>query len=143
MRDAPKIDVVIVDSDVRSQRVLMGFMNQDARLNIVRSIKSGKLLLHSLKRELSMDVLFMNPELMDGSSFDVLVRIPKEERPLIVMYNNRLDYAYYAYQIDVVDFLNMPFTRPEYDHCIQKLQREMKKEELYAAWLKQGLGEEE
>lgn len=125
---------ILVDADLRSQRFLYRFLTQDTRIELLQTYKGAKRFVNYVKNEGGIDAVFMNPELPDMSGFEALLKIPAAERPLVVMVNNRLDYAYYAYQIDACDFLNMPFTAPEFRHCLNKLLQIRKEKELFRAW---------
>ena len=133
---------VLVDADLRSQRFLYRFLTQDNQIELLQTFKGAKRFVNFVKNEGGVDAIFMNPELPDMSGFEALMKIPAADRPLIVMISSRLDYAYYAYQIDASDFLNMPFTTPEFRHCLQKLLRFRKERELFHIWETQGNEEE-
>lgn len=119
------LDVLIIDSNLRSQRSLNKYILQNPDTNLVRAFKGGRTAVNFLKVEGNTDVIFLNPELKDIGGFDMVGWL--DEKPMIVIVSDRMDYAYYAYQIEAVDFLLWPFTGEEFRKCIKKLQWEYRK----------------
>lgn len=128
MAEQGPLDVLIVDSNLRSQRGLHRYIMQDPELNLVRAFKGGRTAINFLKMEGQTEVMFLNPELRDISGFDLIGWL--ERKPLIVIVSDRMDYAYYAYRVGAVDFLLYPFNGNEFRECIEKVRLEKRKREL-------------
>lgn len=132
MEETAPLDVLIVDSNLRTQRGLHRYILQDPNLNLVRAFKGGRTAINFLKMEGHADIMFLNPELRDISGFDLVGWL--EKKPLIVIVSDRMDYAYYSYQIDAVDFLLAPFNGNEFRKCIEKVKLELQKRALLKEW---------
>ena len=128
MAENEPLDVLIVDSNLRSQRSLNRYIMQDPALDLVRAFKGGRTAINFLKTDTKAQVMFLNPELRDISGFDMVGWL--EYKPLIVVVSDRMDYAYYSYQMGAVDFLLFPFNGTEFRRCIEKVKLEMRKREL-------------
>jgi two-component system LytT family response regulator len=55
------------------------------------------------------------------SGFELLQRIPREKRPYIIFITAFENYAVRAFDVQAVDYLLKPFSRPRFDEAMQRL----------------------
>ena len=112
------LDCLIIDDEQRFRDVIKEYINNQANLRLVgeaNSVKSGIELIESN----SFDLLFLDIELPDGVSFDILQKFPTRDFQVIFTTGHN-DYAIKAIKHSAIDYLLKPIDANEFDFAVQK-----------------------
>jgi two-component system LytT family response regulator len=91
------------------------------------------------------DVLFLDVEMPELNGFELLQRIPREKRPYIIFITAFEHYAVRAFDVQAVDYLLKPFSRPRFDEAMHRLLHHLETDSrstIYANRLAMKSGEE-
>jgi two-component system, LytTR family, response regulator len=102
-----KLRCVVIDPDVNELREFSRVVINNPRLELVNTCKTGRSAVNLLK-EHKVDLIFINPALPDANGFDLMASLP--DSPMVVIISDRMDYAYYAFRIDAVDYRIKPIS---------------------------------
>jgi DNA-binding LytR/AlgR family response regulator len=73
-----------------------------------------------------VDLLFLDVEMPGATGFELLDQLCY--RPLVILTTSKEEYAYNAFEYDVLDFLKKPFTYRRFQEAIHKLERSSRQE---------------
>ncbi len=132
--ETPRFRVLIVDSNLRSQRNMQRVLYADPEIEVAGTHKRGRSALQYLRNN-KVDLVLLNPELRDLNGFDVIAFL--KEPPLVVIVNDRYDYGFFAYQIGAIGFINTDFTNQEFRKTIAQARLEHDRRRVYAKYLAQ------
>lgn len=82
-----------------------------------------------LLKENNVDVVFLDIELSDMSGFDLLDRIPADNRPLIVFVTAYDKYALMAFDYFAIDYLLKPFSNERFHKMISRVEAQLSNNE--------------
>jgi len=68
-----------------------------------------------------VDLLFLDVEMPGATGFELLDQLCY--RPLVILTTSKEEYAYPAFEYDVLDFLKKPFTYRRFQEAVNKLER--------------------
>lgn len=91
----------------------VGDLNAETALNAVEALK--------MLRENSYDLLFLDVEMPEMSGLE-LIEAAKELPPIIITSGKR-EYAFMAFELDVVDYIEKPVTLPRLLKAVEKVRK--------------------
>jgi two-component system, LytTR family, response regulator len=114
------LKVLIVDDEPLSCNRVKRFLKSYPIASRVQSIDDATVALRTIAQE-NPDVLFLDVEMPGLNGFEMLQRIPFEKRPYIIFITAFEHYAVRAFDVQAVDYLLKPFSRPRFDEAMQRL----------------------
>lgn len=114
--------VVIVEDEIPARRLLTSMVKQlRPDWEIVASFDSVEDTVKWLREEPAPDLLFLDIELSDGLSFQVLEKVQVES---MVIFTTAYDeYALQAFKVNSVDYLLKPIKTADLERAIEKFER--------------------
>lgn len=113
------IRAVIIEDEVRSRKILENSLrNYCAQVQVAgtaETVEAGIRLIGQLSPEL----LFMDIDLPDGSSFDILEKLPRPW-PKVIFVTAYNEYAVHAFRISAVDYLLKPVDPEQLQAAVAK-----------------------
>ena len=118
-----KIKCLIVDDETLAQKVIEKYVADIASLEVVGKAKNAMQALEVLNNK-DVDLMFLdiNMPKMSGLSFLRTLKNP----PIIIITTAYREYAYEGFELDVIDYLNKPFSFERFLKAINKVQEKMK-----------------
>lgn len=114
-----KMNCLIVEDDKMSREMLSGLCTKIEGLEI-KSVENAVDAISVLENS-RFDLVFLDVEMPDMSGID-LIRTQRDMPPVIITSVNR-DYAYDAFEFDVVDYLQKPISLPRLIKAVQKVRK--------------------
>jgi two-component system LytT family response regulator len=118
-----KLKTILIDADVNSLREISRVIINNTNLNLVTTCKTGRAAINALK-ETPVDLIILNPALPDANGFDLISALPPNP-PVVVIVSDRIDYAYFAYRIDAVDYRLKPVTPDLLEGALDRVYRRL------------------
>jgi two-component system, LytTR family, response regulator len=115
------LKVLIVDDEPLSCNRVKRFLKSYPIASRVEIIDDATVALRTVTQD-NPDVLFLDVEMPGLNGFELLQRIPGEKRPYIIFITAFEHYAVRAFDVQAVDYLLKPFSRPRFDEAMQRLQ---------------------
>ena len=112
------IDSIIIEDDHISSFHLRRLVEQESSLALHGTFFNAKEALDFLSKEM-IDLIFLDIEMPDVTGFDLLDQLPY--RPYIILTTSKTEYAFTAFQYNVVDYLKKPITLPRFKESIEKI----------------------
>ena len=116
---------LIVDDEAPARkrlRKLLQPMAKDDRLEIVGEAGDGVEALDKLD-DTDVDLLFLDIRMPELDGFDVLERLPPDDRPVVVFTTAYDAYAVRAFEANAVDYLLKPITKERLEKAIARAER--------------------
>lgn len=117
----PDLKVLIVEDEFHAREKLVSWMASSASVTEVRtagSLAEARAVLASF----NPDVLFLDIELGDGTSFDLLS--PQVTIPIV--FTTAYDvYAVRAFRVDAIDYIMKPFGEAEVELALERVKRRL------------------
>ncbi|GGG55259.1 DNA-binding response regulator [Pseudohongiella nitratireducens] len=101
------IRALIVDDEALARQGLAVRLEQDSRVELLRSCKNGREALEAIA-ELEPDLIFLDIQMPGMSGFDVVERLQQDNMPLVVFVTAYDEYAIKAFEVHAVDYLLKP-----------------------------------
>jgi DNA-binding LytR/AlgR family response regulator len=112
------IDCIIIEDDHISSFHLRRLVEQESSLALHGTFFNAKEALDFLSKEM-IDLIFLDIEMPDVTGFELLDQLPY--RPYIILTTSKTEYAFTAFQYNVVDYLKKPITLPRFKESIEKI----------------------
>ena len=111
---------LIIEDEVRAREHLANLLvSHFPQMEVVGAIGSVKEAVEWISSNPAPDVIFMDVELTDGTSFDIFTQV---DIPSPVVMTTAYDqYAVHAFEVNAVDYLLKPFGLPELPRAISRL----------------------
>ena len=138
------LKVLIVDDEPLSCNRVKRFLKSYPIASRVEIIDDATVALRAITQD-NPDVLFLDVEMPGLNGFELLQRIPGEKRPYIIFITAFEHYAVKAFDVQAVDYLLKPFSRPRFDEAMQRLLHHLETDSrspIYANRLAMRSGEE-
>ncbi|MCB2113653.1 MAG: response regulator transcription factor [Parvularculaceae bacterium] len=119
---ARPLTVMIVEDEAPARALLSKWLSCFDELTIVAQaerLNSARTQLKALKP----DIVFLDIELPDGASFDLLDEMSLDNRPYIIFTTAYDAYAAQAFRLDAVDYLVKPFDREHLEEAVSRTVR--------------------
>lgn len=123
------LKVMVVDGDLTSQRNLQRVLRRMEHVELTQAFKLGRQALNYLRQN-EVDLMFLNPELKDLNGFDLLKSL--ESPPLTAMLSSRMEYAFFAFQMEVMDYLLLPLTSLQIEAVLEKAILQIRNQKIIA-----------
>ncbi len=118
-----KIKCLIVDDETLAQKVIEKYVADISSIEIVGKAKNAMQAMDILnEKEVDLIFLDINMPKMSGLSFLRTLKNP----PMIIITTAYREYAYEGFELDVIDYLNKPFSFERFLKAINKVQEKMK-----------------
>lgn len=125
------MNCIIIDDDKLSRKILEGYIQKTAGINLVGSFSNAPEAIRFLKRKSDIEVIFLDIEMPEMSGIDFLKSVV--DPPQIVMISSKGKYALDAFDFDVADFLLKPFTYNRFTRAIEKVMNRIQRHSLNLA----------
>lgn len=109
---------LIVEDEFLSRRSLERLCLRHEKLTVLGSFDNARTALNFLDQQ-SVDLLWLDVEMPGLSGFDLLKRMIAD--PLVVLTTSKIEYAYAAYQYQVVDYLKKPVDWPRFCTAVDRV----------------------
>jgi len=116
---------LIVDDEPMARKSLELLAKKSASLEIVGIYDNALDALKYLNTK-AVDLIFLDVEMPDMSGIELMDRIG--HGPRVILTSSKTEYAFEAYQYNVIDYLQKPITLPRFNEAIEKAVSVMNKE---------------
>ena len=112
---------LIIEDELRARKHMITLLEQNfPQVEVVGAVGSVKESVQWLSTQPAPDVIFMDVELSDGTSFDIFTQIVIPSP--IVMTTAYDQYAVQAFEVNAVDYLLKPIGLPELQRAISRVE---------------------
>ena len=125
------IRVIVVDDEPPARRKLTAWLSADAEIAVVAECANGIEALETLASE-HVDVMFLDIQMPQLSGFDVVERVPEQQRPLIVFSTAYDQYAVDAFKLHAIDYLLKPYDHPRFLDTLTRVKNSMATLDVHA-----------
>jgi len=112
------IKTIVIEDNLMEATVLEQFCSNYEVLNLSNKFSQGKEALSYLKNN-QVDLMFLDIEMPDMTGLELLDQL--SYFPQIIITTANKDYAYNAFEYEVVDFLVKPIPLPRFQKTIEKV----------------------
>lgn len=121
----PSIRAIIADEQNRAPNNRR-LLDAEPGVQVVAECSDGEQVIAAVQT-FRPDLLLLNIQLSDLDGFQVLERIPADQRPLVVFTSSHDQYAIRAFEANALDYLLKPFTQERLHRAVQKVRMELLK----------------
>lgn len=114
-----RIKTIIVDDEPLAREDLARLLKGDEEIEVVACCADGTQALQAVRRS-APDLLFLDVQMPGLTGFDVLTRLPANERPHVIFVTAYGEYALKAFDVGAVDYVSKPFTRKRLSDTLQR-----------------------
>jgi len=114
------MNCIIIDDDNASISVFKQMAKQVEQLTIIQSCSNPVEAINILNKE-KIDVIFLDIEMPEMSGMDFLRLV--DNRPPVILTTSHKEYALYAYELNVLDYLIKPITLPRLLKALWKVKK--------------------
>ncbi|MBL0133607.1 MAG: response regulator transcription factor [Chitinophagaceae bacterium] len=111
---------IIVDDDPLSAGVIAHYCQKTPELALLKQFDNPEEALDFLTKTPS-DLIFLDVEMPGLNGFELLDKL--DYSPYVILFSSKSQYAYLAFEYNVVDFLKKPVLYPRFKEAIEKLTR--------------------
>lgn len=113
--------LIVEDEELARERLSLMIKKYDHQCNIVESIDSISDTVSFLKENKSVDLIFLDIQLSDGSSFEIFKKITID---LPIIFTTAYDqYAIQAFKVNSIDYLLKPVSYDDLEKAIDKYKK--------------------
>lgn len=109
---------LIIEDEFLSRRSLERLCIRHEKLTVLGSFDNARAGLNFLDRQ-PVDLLWLDVEMPGLSGFDLLKKLASD--PMVVLTTSKVDYAFDAYQYQVVDYLKKPVDWPRFCVAVDRV----------------------
>lgn len=114
------MNCIIIDDDEACRVLLEQLISQVDNLKHVGSFENGRQGMNALKSS-ETHLVFLDVEMPEMSGLEMLSEL--EIKPLVIVTTSHKEYAFDAYQHEIVDYLVKPVTMPGFLKAVSKAER--------------------
>lgn len=118
------IKTIVVDDEVLSRSRIKKLLEQMDQIQLIGEGRNGDEAIELIS-SYRPDLVFLDIEMPDRDGFQVVNRIPDEQRPFIIFVTAHDRFALKAFDVHAVDFLHKPFDDDRFkkavDHAIERI----------------------
>lgn len=118
------MNCMILDDDDLSRRILEEFINKTEGLDLRHSCSDPIECINILKRDDSVDLIFLDIEMPEMSGIDFLESLLRQ--PQVIIFSSKGKYAVDSYNYDITDYLLKPVTYKRFLQSIEKVEKRMR-----------------
>lgn len=119
------LKALIVDDEAPARKrmaKLLAPMEKDGRISIEDEAEDGFEALDALENK-RYDVVFLDVQMPEMTGFDVLERVPEEDRPIVIFATAHDEYAVKAFEANAIDYLLKPIDRARLERAVARAER--------------------
>ena len=109
---------IVVDDELMARKSLERLCEQHSSLTVVGTFSNASDALAFLADQ-EVDLIWLDVEMPGGSGLDMLEKLPVI--PAVVFTTSKTEYAFDAFQYQVVDYLKKPITQSRFDVAVSKV----------------------
>ncbi len=121
------MNCIIIDDDKLSRKILEGYINKTAGINLIGSFSNAVDAIKFLKKN-NVDLIFLDIEMPEMSGIEFLKTIV--DPPQVIITSSKGKYAIDAFDFDVADFLLKPFIYNRLTKALDKVMYRMQRHSL-------------
>lgn len=114
------IRTILIEDNLMESAALQQYCSNIDSIQVVETFTSGTAAIEYLSSE-SIDLMFLDIEMPDMTGIQLMGELPY--LPQVVITTANKEYAYEAYEYEVVDFLKKPIALPRFTKTIEKVIR--------------------
>ncbi|MEX0987202.1 MAG: response regulator, partial [Bacteroidales bacterium] len=118
------MNCMILDDDDLSRRILEEFIAKTDGLILKHSCSDPVQCINILKKDDSVDLIFLDIEMPEMTGMDFLDNLLQE--PQVIIFSSKGKYAIDSYNYDVTDYLLKPVTYSRFLQAIEKVEKRSK-----------------
>ncbi|MEQ9186685.1 MAG: LytTR family DNA-binding domain-containing protein [Cryomorphaceae bacterium] len=111
------IKTIVVDDEVLSRSRIKKLLEEIDQIQLIGEGRNGDEAIE-LITSYRPDLVFLDVEMPDRDGFQVLNRIPEQERPFIIFVTAHDRFALKAFDVHAVDFLHKPFDDERFNKAV-------------------------
>lgn len=111
---------IIIDDDPLSAGVIAHYCQKTPELVLLKQFSNPEDGLEFLTQS-TADLIFLDVEMPGLNGFELLDKL--DYSPYVILFSSKSQYAYLAFEYNVVDFLKKPVLYPRFREAIEKLTR--------------------
>jgi len=115
------MNCIVVDDDQASINVFTQLIKQVDYLHVTQTCSTPVEAIVALNKHNDIDVLFLDIEMPEMNGLEVIKALAN--RPRIILTTSHTEYAFDAYELDVVDYLVKPITLPRLLKALSKIKQ--------------------
>jgi two-component system LytT family response regulator len=115
--NAPMYRAIIVDDERVARLGLRAMLARHAEVEVVGEASSGVEAAAAIGSK-RPDLVFLDIQMPDRDGFELLAKLPSEERPAVIFVTAHARYALAAFGIHAVDYLLKPFNQTRLDAAV-------------------------
>lgn len=116
------INVLIVDDEFPSQKIIENFTLKLAELNLVAKCSSAFEALEVLNKG-EIDLMFLDIQMPGMTGIELLEKLDK--RPVTIITTANQEKALRAFELDVVDYLTKPFSFDRFQNAVERAKAQL------------------
>lgn len=109
---------IIIDDDPLSSGVIAHYCHKNTDIHLLKQFSNPKDGLEFLISN-PVDLLFLDIEMPDMNGFELLDKL--DYTPYVILFTSKSQYAYLAFEYNVVDFLKKPVNYNRFSEAIEKV----------------------
>ena len=113
-------NVVVIEDDPVSRKILSNLINKINGLSLVKSFSEAFEAYNYLKNNM-VDLVFLDIELPDMNGIELLSGL--ENKPDVIVVSGHTDYAFDAFQLDVIDYIPKPINKGRFLRAVEKVMK--------------------
>jgi two-component system LytT family response regulator len=113
------LKAIIVDDEILARESIEALLQYDHEISVVAQCANGEQTLEAVRNH-KPDLLFLDVQMPGADGFEVLSRLPAENRPRVIFITAYDQYAIKAFEVNAVDYLLKPFSRQRFVAAVSK-----------------------
>jgi len=122
------INLVIIDDEDLAVDLLISYANETGHLNVIQTFYDPVKALSFLNTSEEVDLILLDLQMPQMHGLDLIRNL--SSRIPVILSTSYTEYAFEAYELDVIDYLHKPYLFDRFQHAISKFidYRQRKKE---------------
>jgi DNA-binding LytR/AlgR family response regulator len=112
------MNCIIIDDDKITCKILEGYVSKSDSLNLIASFNDPVSARNMLTRRKDIDLIFLDIQMPEMTGFDIIGSL--DSPPHIIIISSAEEYAFKAFDFNVVDYLLKPITYARFCKAIDK-----------------------
>ncbi len=125
-----RINCIIVDDSSIQRMAVAKLIINNPHLNLVAEYSNAIEAKNGLKTH-DIDLIFLDVEMPILNGFDLLESL--QDPPKVILVTGKTEYAFKAFNYDVIDYLHKPLDKDRFDQAINRVIESLEKEQYKSA----------
>ncbi|EAR01734.1 LytR/AlgR family response regulator transcription factor [Maribacter sp. HTCC2170] len=117
MRTNKALNTIVVEDSETQRAIISKLADDNPNLNLLGVYKNGILALNGIRKS-KVDLVLLDIEMPIVSGFDLLESL--EKPPQIILISTKADYAFKAFDYDIIDYLQKPLDKARFTLAIDR-----------------------